>query len=302
MIVITGDPTIDTALEQPLAELRKKRWSYLAAIGVCVIIVLSTLGPAIALGRYTPVFLVPALGAGAIAVKLIAKFRKDVSQTVLPHVVGALGFSYRPCAGRVQALIDSGLLPDRAIERAEDWVTGEAGGRSLETVEVEITTEGKNKKRLFNGMVVSLANQTRKDWLLMGLEEDTTPGFFSGPRLGLKNLHEVHRVRSPAGNEYLVFMADPERRLESELEGYLSALAELDGLDGCRLYSVVRTYDVIHVALSMPRDLYSIGGLFFTNESLQRDIRFALTELTIPLKVAERLLAAETEKSGSNTA
>lgn len=292
-ILITGNPKIDLALEGVIKEFNRKRVWYLIGVGACLATCLFFVFKALQNKEQASAFLLYAICAFVFALVLEGRFGKELSRKVLPQVVTEFGFSYRPFAGNAPELVKTGLLPNDTIKVAEDWISGDVAGRRLEAAEVEIVTGYKNKKRLFRGLVVSFQNPGPEDWLVMGKEAETKPGRFSGPLLGLKNLHEVHRTRSGEGEEFRVFMADPEQVIEPRIEAFLNALTRLDSLEDFRLYSVVRTYDTTYVALSNRRDLFSVGGLFFTKTSLQRKISGALAELSIPLKVAESLLAAE---------
>lgn len=290
---VTGNPKIDTALQGPIAEFKRKRAWFLVGFVVSVaafFFFFFNVLESSETGNRIFFFVVSTIVLAGI---LNARFGKELSRKILPKVVTEFGFSYRPFAGYAPDLVKTGLLPNHTVKVAEDWISGDVSGRRLEAAEVEIVTGHKNKKRLFRGLVVSFQNPGPEDWLVIGKEAETKPGLFSGPLLGLKNLYEVHRVQSGSGQEFRVFMADPEQVIEPRIEGFLDALIRLDSLDGFRLYSVVRTYDTTHVALSNQRDLFSLGGLFFTPSSLQRKLSGALAELSIPLKVAEGLLAAE---------
>jgi hypothetical protein len=62
---------------------------------------------------------------------------------------------------------------------------------------------------------------------------------------------------------------------------------------GAELYAATSNGEETHIALSHRRNLFRLGGLFPDENELFADVRAAMQDLTLPLKLAQALISAE---------
>jgi hypothetical protein len=120
----------------------------------------------IVIERDTPVFsglMYAALGAiiggGAAFTSLHNAYRRAYKDSVIPHLLARFGdLSYRPAQEPdLKRLAKLGLIPAWGKKRIEDEILGTYRGCSVNIVEAELESGGKNSRVVFNGLLTELS-------------------------------------------------------------------------------------------------------------------------------------------------
>ena len=214
---------------------------------------------------------------------------------VMPELARSAGLEWRGEGKAYLASLPTRLLPTGAIRKCEDLVTGRIGGREISFGEVKIETGGKHSAVQFRGIVAAFPNQVPLPAFFVAAERETRGWFVFGRRLKVDDLRLLRTISGGSGETYGVWSAWSGTGQDPALEDVLTVLTGLErslGPEG-KLYSASSDGRVTHVALSHKRDLYNIGGLLASGETLTRDIRNAHADLALPLALVQQLLTAE---------
>ncbi|WIY24811.1 hypothetical protein [Parasedimentitalea psychrophila] len=293
---LTGDPDIDRQLQGTLRTLKMKQM--LSWITVFVILVAGVWGAHLVYATnpddlaltFLPLF--AALG-GAVFVSVF--LRKTFSASLLPTVAKAVGFEYSRTFHGMQDLVDTGLLPRGRVARSEDRLKSDFGGVSVSSCNIHIKTGGKHPKTLFGGLVISLKHPKNRNWLVVTTLERTGSGPLGRQLVGTRNLIETARKKCPQGEEFSAFSSDSDKVKCQGLEGYLENILRLNTeMPNCRLFSLVRSWDETHVALSYDGNPMMLGGLFVTRSQLQKQVLEAVSDMQLVPQAVQIVLEAET--------
>ena len=298
---LTGDPSIDSQLQGALSAL--KMGQILSWIAVLSILLAGVWGTHLVYASNPEelgLSLLPLIAAFIGAASVRGFLRKTFSASLLPTVAKAVGFEYSHTFHGVQDLLDTGLLPSGRVVRSEDSLKSDFGSVSVSSRDIHITTGGDEPKTLFAGLAISLKHPENRNSLVVTTEERTRSGRFRKPLVGIRNFIETARKKCPQGEEFRAFSSNREKANDHGFEPYLENILRLNAeLPNCRLFSLVRSWDETHVALSYDGNPMKLGGLFVTRSKLQEQVLEAVSTMQLVLQAVQVVLEAEAaEKLG----
>lgn len=240
-----------------------------------------------------------ALAAGIVAFFAVTGIyrwtvRKQEAQ-VMPILARAIGLEYSKDAKPFAKALPKRLLPERGIRAGEDHVRGTIGAHAIQMAEVNVETGGKNSTTLFKGIVAQFPNRTAMPAFFIALEDKTRPGFFFGGDLSTGGLHHLRNVTGNAGRSYGVWTSWSQQEEPLALAQVVAILTRIEDHvgSGAELYAATSNGEEMHIALSLKRNLFHLGGLFPDENQLFADVRAAMQDLTVPLTLAKLLIEAE---------
>lgn len=221
--------------------------------------------------------------------------RRAQEALVMPVVAQAVGLSYAKNAKPFLAALPPRLLPQKAVQTAEDHVQGRLGNHMIQMAEVSVVTGGKNSKTLFNGLVARFPNSIAMPPFFLAPMALTRPGVIFDAWMPTDGLHPLRTITGSSGGSYGLWTPWTSRDEPPALAAVVKVLTELESRVGvpATLFSAVSDGAELFLALSHAGDLYRIGGLFPTEASVFRDVEAATRELSIMLNLAGQLIAAE---------
>ncbi len=235
-------------------------------------------------------------GVAFVLVTLIVlRTRRGHEAVIMPILAQSVGMSYSPNAKTFATTLPDRLLPKCRLKKGEDLISGMIGARKVQFAEVKYETGGKNSTVLFGGVVMAFQNAAPMPPFFMAAENQTKGWFVFKGNLKVDDLVPIRNLNGADGQSYGVW-ASPERTADHPgLDAVLSVLTGLQDLvgSGSTLFSATSDGTEMHVALRHKRDLFRIGGMFATEPTMIDQIRRAYDDLTLPLKIAGKLLDAE---------
>lgn len=239
------------------------------------------------------------MAAGIVAFFLVSwtykwTVRRQEAQ-VMPILARAIGPDYSKDAKAFTRALPKRLLPERGIRAGEDHVRGTIGAHAIQMAEVKVETGGKNSRILFKGIVAQFPNRTAMPAFFIALADKTRPGFFFGGDLSTEGLYQRSAVTGNGGRSYGVWTSWSQ---QEELPALAQVVAILTRIEdhvgpGAELYAATSNGEEMHIALSLKRNLFHLGGLFPDENELFRNVRAAMQDLTVPLTLAKLLMEAE---------
>ena len=234
---------------------------------------------------------------GIAAFLIIATFtqiRRRHEMLVMPVLARTAGLTYEK-GGR--DLIDS--LPQRLLPRGrtkvDDALSGLVGGRSIRFGEVKVETGGKHSTTLFDGLVISFPLKSDVPDFFIADEKATKGFLFFVGQIKVDDLVWQRSTSGHLGQSYSLWapqsLGDHQDRLVPLLNAISTIERNLDHTSA--LYTASCTNRTIHLAIRHRQNLFKIGGLLSGDEELTSDLRHALHELHLPLRLVTDLLKAE---------
>jgi hypothetical protein len=162
--------------------------------------------------------------------------------------------------------------------------------------EHKIATGGKRSRTLFDGFVLSISATVPTPEFSLVRSDQTEPRFLGRPMISPPGDPTGWQGFSATGKGYSLWLS-PGTGAEGRAS--VVALAErLVKLDqrferDVTLYSAIRRWGRITVALQHRGDLFRLGGLFATRARLNHQITACYGDLTLSLSVASELLDAQ---------
>lgn len=238
---------------------------------------------------------------GALIIGYIARrTRSQHEAAVMPILGHTVGLSHTKDAGHFAKSLPMRLLPHRAITSGEDHLAGRIGDRTLEMAEIKAETGGKNSRTLFQGIVARFPNAVPMPPFFIADEAQTRSGLFFSGHLDVEGLVQVQTI-STGGTSYGIWASSAAAVEHPALAEVIRILTNLPSRvsAAAQLFSATSNGEITHVALTHKRNLYQIGGLFFDEAQLLRDVETALRDLTVPLTIAHQLMEAERAVGGA---
>jgi len=221
--------------------------------------------------------------------------RKKQEALVMPLLAEAVGLTYSKDAKAFVKALPKELLPQRALNRGEDLITGQLGAHSLRMAEVKVVTGGRNSKTLFMGLIVQIPNRVPMPLIFIAPEDKTGGNRFFSSGLSTEGMVYLQPATGPAGRAYGVWGPDLTVRDDPALSAVLDVLTTIETRigRGAGLYSVLIDRNMTHVALTCRVNLFSLAGIFPTEARLLDDVRATMDDLSIPLTLASVVIEAE---------
>lgn len=219
---------------------------------------------------------------------------------VMPILARAIGLDYDKAAKPFVQGLPERLLPARGIRHGEDHVHGILGAHAIQMAEVHVETGGKNSRTLFRGIVAQFPNRVTMPAFFLALEDKTRPGMFFGGDLSTEGLFHLRNVAGGGGRTYGVWTSWSALEEPPALSAVIEILTRIEDHvgSGAELYSATSNGEETHIALSHKRNLFRVGGLFPDENEIFADVRAAMQDLTLPLKLAQALISAEETAAG----
>jgi hypothetical protein len=233
---------------------------------------------------------------GGLCISLVLGWQRRAQESlVMPLVARAAGLAYQKNATDFRKSLPARLLPKNSVQKAEDQISGQLGNHTIHMAEIKVETGGKNSRTLFKGVVARLQNRVAMPAFFLAPHAQTTPGFFGGAWMPTDGLYHLRDVTSPTGAAYGLWTSWTDREEPPALAAVVRVLTELESTVGktVTLFSATSNGETMHLALSHPRDLYRIGGLFPTSAGLFAAVHAATQDLSLVLDLARQLIAAE---------
>ncbi len=237
----------------------------------------------------------PPAAAFVLLSLIVLRTRRGHEAVIMPILAQSVGMIYSPDARLFATTLPERLLPKCRRRKGEDLISGTIGGRKVQFAEVKCETGGKNSTVLFGGIVIAFQNMAPMPPFFLAAENQTRGWFVFKGNLKVDDLVPIRTLTGADGQSYGVW-ASLDRTVDHPgLDAVLSVLTGLQGLvgSGATLFSATSDGADMHVALRHKRDLFRIGGLFASQATLIDQIKLAYDDLTVPLKLAGRLLEAE---------
>lgn len=231
---------------------------------------------------------------GALIVFWYSRMHRRQEMLVMPVLASAVGLSYAKDARPFLGALPDRLLP-KGVRSAEDHVSGQLGAHQLQLAEVTVVTGGKNSRTLFKGIVARFPNRTAMPAFFLAPEDKTRTGLFFGGDLSTKGLEHAQNVRGASGRTYGIWTSGGGNQDHPALAAVVAILTGIETLvgDSATLYAATSNGVEMHLALSLKRNLFHVGGLFPDEAAIFADVRAALKDLSVPLTLAKALIEAE---------
>jgi hypothetical protein len=242
------------------------------------------------------------LGGGLIVGVTYQEMVRRQEAQVMPILAGAIGLAYDKGAKSFVQGLPKRLLPARGIRSGEDHVQGTLGAHAIQMAEVHVETGGKNSRTLFRGIVAQFPNRIAMPAFFLALEDKTRPGMFFGGDLSTEGLHHLRNVSGGDGRTYGVWTSWNKLEEPPALSAVIEILTRIEDHlgSGAELYAATSNGEETHIALSHTRNLFRVGGLLPNENRLFADVRVAMQDLTLPLKLAQALISAEETAAGKS--
>lgn len=297
---VTQQPDIAATLDKLLPRMRMAQlggWALLIVsviIGLWLLVQLFSLPPdskplaqGIGIGFALAIF-------GAVSGPVMA--RRAHEAALMPTLAREFGLTFQAKAPGLAETFPHRLLPRDTRCVVDSLVMGKIASRPVRFAEVEMRTKGKNSRALFKGIVMEFQNAVDLPSFFIALNSETTSGFLQPARLDPSGLSSVRHV-SNFGNLYGVWANDPDRARQAGIDAVIDAIiaAESDlGGEGT-LYSAICDGRTTWLAFRKTRDIFRIGGLFATRDSLLSQVQRAAQDFGLPLRLVKHLLEIEAQ-------
>lgn len=298
-------PDIMQALPKMLPELQRKILAGWLQIGlICLLTIGIFIGFRASGVSDIRAYLIPAVVAALIIGFVVKTVRRQHEAAIMPLLAQTAGLSYRQKAMDFANELPFRLLPKASRKSAEDLVSGTFGGRAIRFAEIKYETGGKNSTVLFAGVVAAFANASPMPPFFLASEQETKGWFIFKGNIKVDDLVHLQHLYGRGGRAYGVWGSGPDAVHHPGLKTMLSTLLDLGPAlgPGAELYTASSNGQIMHVAIRHKRNLFQIGGLLATHTSLIAQIETAYRDLTMPLTIAAKLLAAEADAAKAATA
>ncbi len=290
-------PDLTQALPALMPALRGKTntgWAINIAIAVIALAVLAALVGSFQDHWQIILFIVGAAVVGFTSTAIWV--RREHEKIVMPLLAKTIGMQYRKGDKSFLDTIPPRLLPKTSRRKVDDALTGSIGGRNIRMAEVKVETGGKNSHTLFKGIVFNFPNLAPMPPFFLADQAKTRGWAIFGGNIRIDDLAQID-TRISNNRTYGVWASSASVVQDPALHGVLNVLTTLHADLGhdMQLFSASSDGQTMHIALSCKNDLFSIGGMFTPAGKLLPAIERAYRDLTIPLTLASRLLAAEAE-------
>jgi hypothetical protein len=238
--------------------------------------------------------IVPAVIAGAIVYFLLANFRADLKDFLLPKVCDRLKLRYMGASSQlpVGLFVATGMLPDHNRHNIEDGVESEAAGTVFEAAEARFqmkkgTGRGSTLETVWRGLL--MAARAKEPFAGLTLVMPAR-GFVA--RLFDERPHERIELglgELEAGLEVRTTLAEEARRVLTER--VMRSLADLAHRLGRERPSLALMGEQVLLAVESKRDRFEAGSLWKPLDDPKR-IEDLLWELGYLCELAEALGAA----------
>ncbi len=230
-------------------------------------------------------------GMGAVA----RYTRRRHEAEIMPLLARTAGLDYAQQGKWFLDSLPPRLLPKDRDRTCEDALSGKIGDRPIRFAEAKIETGGKNSTTLFRGVVAEFPNVVPMPAFFVASEAQTRGWFIFKGNIQVDDLVRVQTLSGRSGMEYGVWSSSAEAARKPGFEAVLDILTGLESIVGsdAKLYTASSDGVMMHLAISSKRDLFKIGGMFASADTLAADIRRAYDDLTLPMKIVSALLQAE---------
>ena len=307
---MTTEPVLDEAvvINRAVSELRPmlqstKRqaviWSVIVAALTPVAVVMV---PSLSDSGW-PYRIMVLLGGGSIISAIIRHARRKHEVALMPILARSAGLTHNKGDKSFHAGLPKGFLP-RGRVSVDDILSGEVGGRAISFGEVKIETGGEDSKTLFKGIVTNYPLLVPlPDFLLA--DESTTRGVFGfglGQTVKTDGLQKREVLTNPQLHEFGLWSPRPlgpdRERIVALADGLFRIAFELTGENA--LFTAQVTDGLLSIAIRHKRNLYTIGGVFANEAALTEDLRRAVRELGLPMRIVTHILDAESKMAASD--
>lgn len=292
----SASPDISAALAQVMPRLRATRTT--AQMLLVVIAILTAVAAVSLRGRMgddLDWLFFPAFAGFMLAALVFAQTSRSHDKNVMPHLAGAIGLDYSKGAGAFLKDLPPRLLPDR-VRSAEDLLSGNVAGRSVQFAEVKVETGGKNSRTIFDGYVIRVPNLVPMPPFFLAPADEFESGFLRRANLSSDGLFRIG-TEAIHGISFTLWTSSAE---QTEDAGFTAVVDALKGMGpilggGASLYSVTSDREVMHLAVRHVRNLFTIGGVFSSEEAVMASARTALEDLSLPVRITGAILDAEAQ-------
>lgn len=300
MTTPTADPIdqVAQAVQSLMPGLRQLARAALVWMGAALVV---TLAAAVMVLQIDPAEAEVWKGAGLIVILGVAvilflhrRMHRHQEMLVMPVLAAAVGLSYAKDAQPYLKSLPDRLLP-KGIRKAEDHVSGQLGAHRVQLAEISVVTGGKNSRTLFKGIVAQFPNRAAMPAFFLAPEDKTRPGFFFGGDLSTKGLEHAENVTGASGTLYGIWTSGGGSADHPALGAVVKVLTGIETQvgDSTSLYAATSNGVEMHLALSLKRNLFHVGGLFPDEADIFADVRTAVQDLSVPLTLAKALIEAE---------
>ena len=230
-----------------------------------------------------------------IAAAVRDKVRRKHEAMLMPLLAKSIGLDYSQNGAAFVKMLPQRLLPEIGRSLCSDLVTGRVGGREVQFGEVECATTGKHKQVLFRGIVARFPNKAPMPAFFLANEKFIGRWGFSSKGLSVEGLERVASKQDATGKIFGIWCSSAAMAQHPALNAVVQQFLDLPGqlTSGAELFSATCNGEEIHLALSHRRDLFKLGGMFASEDALVPQISQAYQDLTLPMKLAARLLEVE---------
>jgi hypothetical protein len=301
-------PDPAAALEALLPQLRRiqaEGWALiLAAAALCVIGAWPILTTIRGSGETDARLWGIVAGLGFVGVgSAPAWTRRRQEARILPALTRALDLDYRQSDPAFAAGLPGRLLPSHGRRTAENVLSGRLAGRVMRFAETKVVTGGKHQTLLFGGIVIEMPLERELPSCFVALQSETVGWFGRAGYIGISDLVRLETVWRH-GDEYGVWSSSAEAAAHPGFRAVLDVLTDAGSVagPGVRLYTAMGDRRTIWLACRQKRDLFRIGGLFATRDSLFADLQRASEDMSQPLRLISALIEAETRAAEAGAA
>jgi hypothetical protein len=220
--------------------------------------------------------------------------RRSHEAALMPALAGALDLTFEPKAPGLGQTFPFRLLPRNTRCVVDSLISGQMASRRIRLAEIACKTKGKNSRTLFDGIVLEFGNATALPDFFIALQAETVAGFLQAARIDTSDLILLRDV-SVLDRFYGIWVTRPDKGLvdgaDQIIDSILSSEGDLAG--NGTLYSAMTDGQTTWLAFRKTRDIFRIGGLFATRDTLMAEVRRAAEDFNLPLRLVKRLLDAE---------
>ena len=221
--------------------------------------------------------------------------RRAHEAEMIPRVARELGLRYQAGSHSLVRTFPPRLLPYDLSAQVDALFSGKLGGREVRFAEIKFITRSKQPRTILDGIVLEFGNVVALPSFFIVQKTVTESGLLSGARHEVTDLAFLREVSTDKRQTYGIWLTRPEAAQNPAFEPVIAAIlkAEDDFGPEASLYSAMSDGQTTWLTIRKTRDMFQIGGLFISRDSVMEEVQHAAQDFGLPLRLITRLLEIE---------
>ena len=221
--------------------------------------------------------------------------RRAHEAAVIPEVAREFGLTYQHGHRSQISSFPTLLLPRQSNAQVDAVFSGKIGGRAIRIAEVKYSTSAKKRRNLLDFIVLEYRNIVALPAFFIVEQFQAEPGYLSGARHDVSGLTFLRKVFTDTGPDCGLWLTDPAQAQNPAFEPVIAAIlkAEDDFGPEASLYSAMADGQTTWLTFRKTRDMFQIGGLFISRDSVLKEVQHAAQDFGLPLRLITHLLEIE---------